>query len=77
MRTLRTRFGQGLGEDVHRGRGAGSHRPGSLWPLRSRRRVPVDAGHEMLHARPGRCRTAKDRVVPRSRRRSLETQPHV
>ena len=33
-RPFRARFGQGLGEDVHRGRGAGSHRPGSLRPHR-------------------------------------------
>jgi len=50
MRTLRTRFGQGLGEDVRRGIGAGSHRPGSLVPHRSRLLVPVDAGSEMLQA---------------------------
>jgi len=32
VRTVRARLGQGLGEDVPPGRGAGFHRPGSLVP---------------------------------------------
>src|SRR4029079_980036 len=52
-RTGRARLGQGLGEDVRRDRGAGSHPPGSLVPRRSRVLVPVDADHRMLHLAPG------------------------
>ena len=60
-RTVRARLGQGLGEDVHRDRGAGFHHPGSLVPRRSRVLVPVDADAAMLHppsgpgAAPGRA----------------------
>ena len=45
------------------GAGAGSHRPGSLVPRRSRRRVPVVAVAGMLHPRP----TAAAPAVPRRR----------
>src|SRR3954462_5735948 len=48
VRTVRARLGQGLGEDVRRDRGAGSHHPGSLRPPRPRVLVPVDADRPML-----------------------------
>src|SRR5947208_6024807 len=66
-RSLRARFGQGLGEDVHRGRGAGSHRPGSLVPHRPGYSFPSLPVPAMLHARA----LSKHTVIPRTSVRTM------